>query len=133
MSDSDGGIVTDIAEWTEGDAHVRLIDRHVVCESVAHPHSLARCRYCDGSLDVNLNQSRAVDRLRARILRHGTPRLQMGLIVTITGLAGFLSSVALLRTGVTSMAVRYPLAATIAYLVFLAQLRIWLSFDRHRA
>ena len=50
MSDSDGGIVTDIAEWTEGDAHVRLIDRHVVCESVA----------CDAASSDDVDSARAV-------------------------------------------------------------------------
>ncbi|HIJ65057.1 MAG TPA: hypothetical protein HPP77_03830 [Candidatus Hydrogenedentes bacterium] len=53
--------------------------------------------------------------------------MHMFIIVSATGAAGFLASFVMLKAGVGSMCVRYPLAVGIAYLVFLALLRIWLS------
>jgi hypothetical protein len=50
----------------------------------------------------------------------------MLLIVTATGVCGFLFSFFLLKAGVSSMALRYPLAVGLAYLVFLTLLRLWL-------
>lgn len=67
-----------------------------------------------------------VERARQRLLRRGFPRLQMLMIVTLTGLAGFLSSWLMLHAGVDAMSVRYLLAVGVAYLVFLLQLWIWL-------
>ncbi|MGQ0711043.1 MAG: hypothetical protein ACT4NV_15000 [Rhodoferax sp.] len=54
------------------------------------------------------------------------PRLQMLLIVSLTGLAGLLCSALLLRLGMLSMAWRYPLAVLGAYGVFLCLLWLWL-------
>jgi hypothetical protein len=50
-----------------------------------------------------------------RLSRRRLPRLQMSVIVVITGLAGFLFSFALLNAGVSSMGLRYPCAATLTY------------------
>ena len=50
----------------------------------------------------------------------------MTLLVVLTGGAGLLASFVLLHLGVDSMAVRYPLAVTIAYAVFLLLLWLWL-------
>jgi hypothetical protein len=80
-----------------------------------------------------LRNLKALERLRMRLLRRGLPRLQMTVIVTVTGVVAFLFSFLLLRAGLTSMALRYPLAATLAYLLFLGQLRIWLAAVRRRA
>lgn len=52
------------------------------------------------------------------------------LIVALTGLGGFLASFAMLRLGVQSMALRYPLAVGAAYLVFLLLLWLWLRTKR---
>lgn len=67
-----------------------------------------------------------INRLRSRIERDGFPRLQMLLIVAITGAAGFLASYSLLRAGLTAMGLRYACALGIAYLVFLFLLWLWL-------
>jgi len=50
----------------------------------------------------------------------------MFILVTLTGLAGFGASVAMLAAGVETMALRYMLAMGIAYIVFLLLLWIWL-------
>lgn len=59
-------------------------------------------------------------------MRHGWPRLQMLLLVALTGGAGFIASWALRHAGMTEMWLRYPLAVGIAYLVFLLLLWAWL-------
>jgi hypothetical protein len=58
------------------------------------------------------------------------PRSQLTLIVTGAGVAGFLTSVGLLRAGVDAMAIRYPLAAMSGYLAFLALLQCWIHLHR---
>lgn len=69
-------------------------------------------------------------RLRAELERNGFPRLKMLLIVGLTGGAGLVASYCLLRWGgVDSMALRYPLALCIAYVVFLFLLWLWLRTD----
>lgn len=50
----------------------------------------------------------------------------MALIVALTGGFGFLASFTMLRFGVDSMALRYPLALGFAYLVFLFLIWLWL-------
>jgi hypothetical protein len=50
----------------------------------------------------------------------------MSLIVSLTGAIGLLCSFLLLRGGVDSMAIRYPLALACAYLFFLGSLWLWM-------
>ncbi len=50
----------------------------------------------------------------------------MSLILCLTGLVGFLASFTLLHVGVFAMWLRYPIAISIAYGVFLLLLRLWL-------
>ena len=50
----------------------------------------------------------------------------MTLLVSLTGGAGLLASFVMLHAGVHSMALRYPLALTIAYAAFLLLLWLWL-------
>lgn len=71
-------------------------------------------------------RSLAVARVKQRLLSTSFPRAQMALIVLLTGGFGFLSSVALLRLGVDSMALRYPLALGLAYVFFLFLIWLWL-------
>lgn len=66
-----------------------------------------------------------IARLRERLERQHWPRLQMSLIVLLTGAVGFLASFALLQAGLQSMALRYPLAACAAYAGFLLLLWTW--------
>ena len=56
----------------------------------------------------------------------GFPRLQMFLLVMLTGTAGLVASFVLLHGGVDSMLARYPLSVGCAYLVFLFLLWLWL-------
>ncbi len=73
------------------------------------------------------NRSRKVQ----EIVRGMTlPRVQMFVILAVTGMAGFAASAFLLRWGLTSMAVRYPLVIAISYGVFLLLLRAWIAMHR---
>lgn len=62
----------------------------------------------------------------ARLDADGYPRLQMSLLVALTGLAGLFASFLMLHAGVDAMGVRYPLATGAAYGVFLILLWLWL-------
>jgi hypothetical protein len=69
-----------------------------------------------------------VTRLRRVLLRQSYPRLQMALIVALTGAVGLLASFVLLHgVGLESMTWRYPAAVAIAYAAFLGLLRVWLQ------
>jgi hypothetical protein len=56
----------------------------------------------------------------------------MMLFLLATGLAGFLSSALLRAAGLSSMAIRYPVAVGVAYLVFLLLLALFVSYHRSR-
>ncbi|KFI06624.1 hypothetical protein [Massilia sp. BSC265] len=58
----------------------------------------------------------AILRMRARLLREGFPRVQMFILVALTGLAGFAAPTAMLAAGPDAMALRYALAMGAAYL-----------------
>jgi hypothetical protein len=73
-----------------------------------------------------ITRRQAIREAAQRLQHHGWPRLQMLLIVGITGLAGFFASVVFLAAGVEQMWQRYPLAIGVAYLVFLLQLWWWM-------
>lgn len=68
----------------------------------------------------------AIQLMRTRLLHEGFPRLQMFILVSLTGLAGFAASAAMLAAGVDTMALRYTLAMGVAYLAFLLLLWLWL-------
>ena len=65
-----------------------------------------------------------VSRIRNRLT---APRFQMTILLALTGGAGFLTSWGLLRGGMDSMALRYPIAVGAGYLVFFLLLRIWIA------
>lgn len=67
-----------------------------------------------------------MQRLRAHLLRDGYPRLQMLLLVTLTGGAGFLTSFSLRHLGWHGMGTRYGVAVVAAYGVFLLLLWLWM-------
>jgi hypothetical protein len=72
-------------------------------------------------------RSGEIARLMGRLNRDGYPRLQMSLLVVLTGGAGLLASFLLLHSaGVGAMHLRYPAAVGCAYLAFLFLLWIWL-------
>ena len=71
-------------------------------------------------------RQREIRRLRARLMRDGFPRIEMMLLVALTGGVGLLASWGLRLAGLHAMGPRYALALLLAYAVFLALLRIWL-------
>lgn len=75
---------------------------------------------------IRLTRSAALIRVRRQLERESFPRVQMALIVALTGAVGWLCSFGLLHAGVTGMAVRYPLAMVGAYGAFLLLLWLWL-------
>lgn len=76
--------------------------------------------------NVHLTRSLAVLNYKRQLERDSFPRLQMGLIVVVTGGVGLLVSFLLLQSGMGSMALRYPFALAVAYLAFLLLLWAWL-------
>jgi hypothetical protein len=78
-----------------------------------------------------MHRQREIDRVGQRLLHHGYPRVEMAVLVLVTGLAGFLASFALLHAGLGMMALRYPLAVGCAFIALLLQLWLWLKL-RHR-
>jgi hypothetical protein len=77
-------------------------------------------------------RQRTIERLRSRLLRHGSPRLQMSLIVGAAASMGFLSSVGLLWLGFHAMWLRYAVAACIGYGFFLGLVWLWLPARRRK-
>ena len=73
-----------------------------------------------------LKRHHLVARLRANLERQSFPRLQMLLLVSLTGAAGFIASFTMLRLGLTQMGLRYLAAFGFAYLAFLGLLWLWL-------
>lgn len=67
-----------------------------------------------------------VERLVERLEEQSFPRLQMSLVVAMTGGSGLLASFLMLKAGVESMVLRYPLALIAAYAVFMLLMWIWL-------
>ena len=72
------------------------------------------------------NRRDVILQLMRKLEWDGFPRLQMLLLVLLTGAAGMVASYLLLRSGVDSMPVRYPVSVGCAYLVFLTLLWLWL-------
>lgn len=79
-------------------------------------------------LKLPMTRSSEVARARRQLQHHGWPRLQMALIVLLTGGAGFLASHALRLAGLDSMLLRYPLAVLLAYTVFLLLMWLWIRW-----
>ncbi|MET0226967.1 MAG: hypothetical protein ABW187_11035 [Dokdonella sp.] len=73
-----------------------------------------------------MDREREIERMRIALERNDYPRLRMLLIVALTGGCGFLASFLLLRQGIESIALRYPLALCVAYMAFLLLLWAWL-------
>jgi hypothetical protein len=69
---------------------------------------------------------------RAEVAMRYAPRIEMALLLIVSGLAALLASYGLLRAGLSSMAVRYPLSAAAGYIVFIFVLRVWVRW-RHVA
>lgn len=70
-------------------------------------------------------------KIQAMIESQGWPRIQMTLLVCLTGAIGFLTSALLLHHGMTTLWVRYLISMGVAYLGFLLLLWVWAK-TRHR-
>ena len=79
-----------------------------------------------------LNRERAVKRIQRRLTDRGWPRLQVSAAFLVAGLVAFGSSFALLRLGLSNMAIRYVLATCVAYAAFLLLLRLIVGAIRRR-
>ncbi len=73
-----------------------------------------------------LNRHREIQRIRGDLERDSSPRLQMMLLVMLTGASGFFASYFLLHAGIVEMWFRYLASFGVAYLVFLFLLWLWL-------
>lgn len=73
-----------------------------------------------------IRRAYAIERLKSRLAAQSFPRIQMGLIVALTGGFGLLASFSLLHLGLEAMAIRYPLALLCAYGFFLLLIWVWL-------
>ncbi|MDD2801527.1 MAG: hypothetical protein PHC94_11855 [Methylobacter sp.] len=67
-----------------------------------------------------------IRRIRGDLERDSFPRLQMFLLVTLTGASGFVASYLLLHAGFVEMWLRYLASFGVAYLMFLFLLWLWL-------
>lgn len=54
-------------------------------------------------------------------------------LLLVTGGVGFLTSAGMLRLGVREMWIRYPVAVLLAYITFIALIRLWAEGERNRA
>ena len=73
-----------------------------------------------------------VEAVRRHEIERGYPRLVMLLVLASSGAAAFVCSVALLRVGVASMTIRYPVSALVGYLAFVLAIRAWIAYRRNR-
>jgi hypothetical protein len=79
-------------------------------------------------------REREIARLRSAMERRlDSPRLQMALIVSLTGAAGFFVSAALLYLGLKVLWLRYSVAVAAGYLTFLLLLWCWLRLQEKDA
>ena len=77
-------------------------------------------------------RGRLIEALRRRFARAGTKRVEIQLILVVTGAVGFLASFGMLRIGVEEMWLRYPLAALAGWIAFLGMVRLWAEAERNR-
>lgn len=76
---------------------------------------------------TRLHRHQEIRRVRGDLERDSFPRLQMFLLVTLTGASGFVASYLFLRAGLVEMWFRYLASFGVAYLMFLVLLWLWLS------
>lgn len=77
-------------------------------------------------------RERTVQSLKEYLQQADYPRLQMTMMVTLTGFSGFLASWLLMHLGLTHLGWRYGAAVLAAYGAFLGMLRVWLHFEGRR-
>jgi hypothetical protein len=77
--------------------------------------------------EYNRLRREQVSRLSRFLAKYSQPRFQLFLILVLTAAVGAGTSFVLLKNGFNNMWLRYPIAAVIAYLTFLALLRLWVQ------
>lgn len=75
-------------------------------------------------------RNKIVDKIKNLLLHRSAPRFQMSIIVLFTAAGGFFTSYLLLLLGVNLMSLRYAFAVLVAYLIFIAMVRLWLKFQK---
>jgi hypothetical protein len=70
--------------------------------------------------------------MRVHLERFCYPRVELSVLIVLSGLSAFLVSFALLRAGVHSMPLRYGLAGAAGYLAFLGFVRLWIVWNQTR-
>lgn len=78
-----------------------------------------------------LYRQQEIRKLRDGLERDSFPRMQMFLLVALTGTSGFIVSYFLLHAGFDKMWLRYLLSIAAAYLMFLIFLWLWLRSSAH--
>jgi len=73
----------------------------------------------------------AIRRVAQYLHKRGHPRKTFFFILMITGIVGVGSSFLMLRFGLERMWIRYPIAASVAYAIFLIFIRIWSDRQVH--
>jgi hypothetical protein len=101
---------------------------------ILQDQSLACARFIVRELRRVLPQHNGepVEALRRDLLARSFPRVRMTLLISLAGLGAFYVSVALLHFGLTSMAMRYALAAAAGYAFFLGLVRSWVRWESAR-
>lgn len=74
-----------------------------------------------------IHRHHEIRKIRSDLEQNSFPRLQMLLLVALTGGAGFVASYSLLHAGLTEMWLRYLASFGVAYLMFLFLLWLWLK------
>jgi hypothetical protein len=89
-------------------------------------HAARQFRAIFLAMSTHSEHQALVERIEKHLERRSYPRMQMMVIVSLTGATGLLASATLLRMGVYSMAQRYPVSVLIAYCAFLSLLWLWI-------
>jgi hypothetical protein len=126
---SRGGTARCATTWTSV-RHLNILtipdDQLFLCRNDATQNASLLESYTSMTQVRRLTRHQEVQRVRRQLETFSFPRLQMLVLVTLTGMAGFTASAILLSGGMLTMWSRYLAALGIAYLVFLGLLWIWL-------
>jgi hypothetical protein len=70
--------------------------------------------------------------MERHLLRSGAPRLQLTVLVLMTGLIGLFTSACLLHLGMETMTPRYVISVAVAYGSFLVLVWLWITCQQRR-
>jgi|GEM_PF-2038485 len=86
---------------------------------------MAKKKNISNKAKLRKEKKRLQKEIKRRILKHGSPRLQMFFILVTVFTVGFLSSYIMVHFDIISMPVRYGAAVSTAYLSFFGCLSLW--------